>query len=51
MRTLEIGLVLPMEESWIDGATPRWNEIRELALRAEEIGFDTVWIPAAVAST
>ena len=45
MRTLKIGLVLPMEESWTDGATPRWEEIRELALRAEEIGFDTVWIP------
>ncbi|MHB8398704.1 MAG: LLM class flavin-dependent oxidoreductase [Candidatus Limnocylindrales bacterium] len=45
MRTLEIGLVLPMEESWTDGATPRWVEIRELAIRAEEIGFDTVWIP------
>ena len=45
MRTLEIGLVLPMEESWTDGATPRWVEIRELATRAEEIGFDTVWVP------
>jgi len=45
MRALEIGLVLPMEESWTDGATPRWVEIRELALRAESIGFDTVWIP------
>jgi alkanesulfonate monooxygenase SsuD/methylene tetrahydromethanopterin reductase-like flavin-dependent oxidoreductase (luciferase family) len=45
MRRFEIGLVLPMEESWIDGATPRWVEIRELALRAEGIGFDTVWIP------
>ena len=45
MRTLEIGLVLPMEESWTDGATPRWVDIRELATRAEEIGFDTVWIP------
>ena len=45
MRSFEIGLVLPMEESWTDGATPRWTEIRELALRAEEIGFDTVWIP------
>jgi alkanesulfonate monooxygenase SsuD/methylene tetrahydromethanopterin reductase-like flavin-dependent oxidoreductase (luciferase family) len=45
MRTLEIGLVLPMEESWTDGATPRWGEIRELAIRAEAIGFDTVWIP------
>lgn len=45
MRTLEIGLVLPMEESWTDGATPRWGEIREFAIRAEAIGFDTVWIP------
>ena len=45
MRRLEIGLVLPMEESWTDGSTPRWVEIRELALRAEAIGFDTVWVP------
>ena len=45
MRSLEIGLVLPMEESWTDGATPRWAEIRELAVRAEQIGFDTVWVP------
>ncbi len=45
MGRLEIGFVLPMEESWTDGATPRWTEIRELALRAEEIGFGTVWIP------
>jgi alkanesulfonate monooxygenase SsuD/methylene tetrahydromethanopterin reductase-like flavin-dependent oxidoreductase (luciferase family) len=45
MRSLEIGLVLPMEEAWTDGSTPRWVEIRELAVRAEEIGFDTVWIP------
>jgi len=34
-----------MEESWTDGATPRWAEIRELAVRAEQIGFDTVWVP------
>jgi alkanesulfonate monooxygenase SsuD/methylene tetrahydromethanopterin reductase-like flavin-dependent oxidoreductase (luciferase family) len=45
MRSLEIGLVLPMEQSWTEGATPRWTEIRELATRAEEIGFDTVWVP------
>ena len=45
MRSPEIGLVLPMEESWTDGATPRWSEIRGLAIRAEEIGFDTVWVP------
>ena len=45
MRSIELGLVLPMEESWTDGSTPRWVEIRELAIRAETIGFDTVWIP------
>jgi alkanesulfonate monooxygenase SsuD/methylene tetrahydromethanopterin reductase-like flavin-dependent oxidoreductase (luciferase family) len=45
VRLLEIGLVLPMEESWTDGETPRWTQIRDLAVRAEEIGFDTVWVP------
>jgi alkanesulfonate monooxygenase SsuD/methylene tetrahydromethanopterin reductase-like flavin-dependent oxidoreductase (luciferase family) len=45
MRSLELGLVLPMESAWTDGSTPRWGEIREMAIRAEEIGFDTVWVP------
>jgi alkanesulfonate monooxygenase SsuD/methylene tetrahydromethanopterin reductase-like flavin-dependent oxidoreductase (luciferase family) len=45
MRSIEIGLVLPMEESWTDGSTPRWTEIRELAVRAEQMAFDTVWLP------
>lgn len=45
MQSLEIGLVLPMEEAWTDGTTARWTEIRELAIRAEQIGFDTVWVP------
>src|SRR6266540_4237361 len=43
MRTFEIGVVLPMWQSFVDGSTSRWVEIRELATRAEEIGFDTVW--------
>ena len=43
MRTFEIGLVLPMGESFVDGSTTRWLEIRDLALRAEEIGFNIVW--------
>ena len=45
MRSIELGIVLPMEESWADGSTPRWAEIRGMALRAEAMGFDTVWIP------
>lgn len=45
MRSIELGIVLPMEEAWTDGSTPRWSEIRNLALRAEALGFDTVWVP------
>lgn len=43
LRPLEIGLVLPMGDSFVDGQTVRWTTIRDLAIRAEEIGFDTVW--------
>jgi len=45
LRTLEIGLVLPMGESFVDGSTARWVEIRDLAARAEDLGFDAVWVP------
>jgi alkanesulfonate monooxygenase SsuD/methylene tetrahydromethanopterin reductase-like flavin-dependent oxidoreductase (luciferase family) len=44
MRSLEIGLVLPMGESFVDRSTARWTEIRQLAVRAEALGFDAVWI-------
>jgi alkanesulfonate monooxygenase SsuD/methylene tetrahydromethanopterin reductase-like flavin-dependent oxidoreductase (luciferase family) len=43
VRGFEVGLVLPMGESFVDGSTTRWADIRDLALRAEELGFDTVW--------
>jgi alkanesulfonate monooxygenase SsuD/methylene tetrahydromethanopterin reductase-like flavin-dependent oxidoreductase (luciferase family) len=32
-----------MGDSFVDGSTARWTDIRDLALRAEELGFDTVW--------
>ena len=44
VRSFELGLVLPMGESFVDGATARWVEIRDLAVRAEAIGFDAVWV-------
>jgi len=44
VRPFEIGLVLPVWDSFVDGSTTRWVHIRDLALRAEELGFDTVWI-------
>ena len=43
MRPFEVGLVLPMGDSFVDGSPARWTDIRDLALRAEELGFDTVW--------
>jgi alkanesulfonate monooxygenase SsuD/methylene tetrahydromethanopterin reductase-like flavin-dependent oxidoreductase (luciferase family) len=47
MRPLEIGLVPPMGDSFVDGSTMHWPEIRDLAVRAEAIGFDTVWFGEA----
>jgi alkanesulfonate monooxygenase SsuD/methylene tetrahydromethanopterin reductase-like flavin-dependent oxidoreductase (luciferase family) len=45
MRPFEIGLVLPLWDSFVDGSTSRWVDVRNLALRAEELAFDTVWVP------
>jgi alkanesulfonate monooxygenase SsuD/methylene tetrahydromethanopterin reductase-like flavin-dependent oxidoreductase (luciferase family) len=42
---LEIGLVIITGDVGPERVTARWPEIRDLALRAEAIGFDTVWIP------
>ena len=45
MRRMKIGLVLPMLEAPADGGKPDWESIRRMAQLAEELGFDTVWIP------
>jgi alkanesulfonate monooxygenase SsuD/methylene tetrahydromethanopterin reductase-like flavin-dependent oxidoreductase (luciferase family) len=45
MRAFEIGVVLGSWRSTTDGTTVPWVEIRDLAVRAEGIGFDTVWSP------
>lgn len=45
MRPLEIGLVLPTGDIGDPPTTRGWDEVRTLALLAEEIGFDTVWSP------
>jgi len=45
VRRMKIGLVLPMLEAPADGGKPDWESIRRMAQLAEELGFDTVWIP------
>ena len=44
-RPLEIGLVLAVIEDIPTGEPIRWAEVRAQALRAEQAGFDNVWIP------
>lgn len=38
-RPLKVGVQLP-EVEWV----PRWPDIREMALAAEEIGLDSIWV-------
>ena len=45
MRTLEIGSRSRLESRSTTVRLLAGSQIRELAIRAEEIGFDTVWIP------
>jgi alkanesulfonate monooxygenase SsuD/methylene tetrahydromethanopterin reductase-like flavin-dependent oxidoreductase (luciferase family) len=45
VRKFEIGVVLATWLSSSDPAVVPWSDIRQLAVRAEEIGFDTIWSP------
>ncbi len=41
---ISLGLNLPYVEGTMDGATPRWADIRAMAEEAERVGFDAVWV-------
>ena len=41
---LGLGLNLPYVEGQMDGATPRWPDILDMAQAAETAGFDAVWV-------
>jgi alkanesulfonate monooxygenase SsuD/methylene tetrahydromethanopterin reductase-like flavin-dependent oxidoreductase (luciferase family) len=45
VRSFEVGVVVPINQAGPERVTPRWSDIREFVLRAEAIGFDTVWTP------
>jgi probable F420-dependent oxidoreductase len=42
---LKIGIFLPAFEYMMDGKTARWNDLLAMVRRAEELGFDSAWIP------
>jgi hypothetical protein len=44
MRPFEIGLVLPSMQSCPSRKTARWPQIRGIAMSAESMGADTVWV-------
>ncbi len=41
---IELGLNLPYTEGAMDGRTPRWADVLEMAQAAETLGFDAVWV-------
>lgn len=43
-RSLKVGLFLPSGVAMQGGATADWTVLRALARRAEELGFDSLWI-------
>jgi alkanesulfonate monooxygenase SsuD/methylene tetrahydromethanopterin reductase-like flavin-dependent oxidoreductase (luciferase family) len=45
VRPLKVGVFINLAERMMDGETPRWENIKEMATVAEEVGFDSVWVP------
>jgi probable F420-dependent oxidoreductase len=43
-QQLKIGYGLPDSEYMLDGGTARWTDLAAIARRAEEAGFDSLWI-------
>ena len=42
---MRIGYVLPVSDRGMDGWMPRWTDILAQARAAEEVGFDSIWVP------
>lgn len=43
-RPLKVGVELTIAENKGREDTPRWNDISQMAQRAEQLGFDSVWV-------
>ena len=43
-RPLRIGVFVPQFEGWLDGTTPRWDDILRFARHAEAAGVDSLWL-------
>jgi alkanesulfonate monooxygenase SsuD/methylene tetrahydromethanopterin reductase-like flavin-dependent oxidoreductase (luciferase family) len=45
VRPMKVGLALVPYEGAMGGDSPRWDDIRTMATLAEDIGFDSIWLP------
>ena len=43
-RPLKVGLHLPNATEMLDGQTASWSDLAAMARRAEELGFDSLWV-------
>jgi probable F420-dependent oxidoreductase len=43
-RPLKVGLFLPIGEAMMGGATAGWTDLLAIARRAEDLGFDSLWM-------
>jgi probable F420-dependent oxidoreductase len=44
-RLPRIGLILPYTDLYLGGATPHWSDLATQVKLAEDVGFDSVWVP------
>jgi probable F420-dependent oxidoreductase len=44
-RPLKVGLFLPLWEDSTSGTVPSWAEVLTRAKLAEDVGFDSIWVP------
>lgn len=42
--TPKVGIILPLGEYRMDGETARWSDLLAMSQRAEELGFDSIWL-------
>ncbi len=43
-QRMKIGVILDLSEDSLDGRTPTFRDLREMALLAEQVGFDSLWL-------
>jgi len=43
-QRMTIGVILDISEDSLDGRTPTFRDLREMALLAEQVGFDSLWL-------